>query len=331
MRGCVFNGKNQPITLQELPDPLVRAGEAIVQIRAAALNHRDLWIQKGLYAGLQYPIVPGSDGAGIVHALGDPSDWLGRKVIVNPSLHWGTAETHQDPAGFRILGMPDPGTFAEYVSVPMANLAELPPHLSFEEAAALPLAGLTAFRALFARAGLKSGEKILITGIGGGVALFGLQFALAAGARVFVSSGSEEKINRAMALGAEAGVNYQSPAWADQLRNLAGSMDIIVDGAAGPQTNQLLDLAGPGGRIVFYGATRGDAGEISMRRIFWKQINILGSTMGSPEDFQHMMDFVNSHALRPVIDQVFPMGEAEKALRRMDSGSQFGKIVLQIS
>ncbi len=342
MRALVITNKNKPLEVQEVARPVAGAGEAIVRVYAAALNHREVWIQKGQYAGLKYPIVPGSDGAGVVVEVGGAagseadaraqggSDWVGKKVIINPSLDWGESVAYQDPASFRILGLPDDGTFAEYVRVPLANLVEKPGGLSFEEAAALPLAGVTAYRAVMTRAQVKAGEKVLITGIGGGVALFALQFALAAGAEVIVTSGSPDKLDKAMAMGATGSANYGEPGWVDTLKLLAGAFDVIIDGAAGDGMNDLLDLAMPGGRVIFYGATRGNPTKIMARRIFWKQLNVLGSTMGSPADFKSMVDFVGQHSIRPVIDTVFPFEEGEAAIRWMDDARQFGKIVIKI-
>ena len=329
MRSLVLSGKNEPLVIQEKPDLIPGKGEAIIRIHAAALNHRDVWIQKGQYAGLKYPIVPGSDGSGIV--VHDPTGtFTGKEVIIDPAIHWGSSLSHQDPKDFRILGLPDDGTFAEYVKVPLQNIVERPAHLSFEEAAALPLAGVTAFRAVSTRARVQSGEKVLITGIGGGVALFALQYTVALGARVYVTSGSEEKIEKAIALGALGGANYRNGNWGSNLQELAGSFDVIIDGAAGDGMDELLNLATPGGRVVFYGATRGNPSSLTARRIFWKQLNILGSTMGSPEDFQSMIAFVRQHAIHPVIDKVFPFAEGEAAMRRMDDAHQFGKIVISV-
>ena len=332
MHALVITAKNAPLRMEERPGLRPGADEAIVKIYAAALNHRDVWIRKGQYAGLQYPIVPGSDGAGVVVSAGGDAhtEWIGKEVIINPSLNWGPKAAFQDPHHFRILGLPDDGTFAEYVKVPVTALADKPSHLSFEEAAAIPLAGLTAYRALFTRAQLQRGEKILITGIGGGVALFALQYALAAGSRVYVSSGNDEKLGKAIALGARAGVNYTSANWVENLQELAGDFQVTIDGAGGDGIDALLNLSAPGGRLVFYGATRGNPSALTARRIFWKQLNILGSTMGSPEDFRAMVAFINQHGIRPVIDKVFPFAEGESALHWMDSSQQFGKIVIKI-
>jgi zinc-binding alcohol dehydrogenase/oxidoreductase len=336
MKALVLPEKDKPLTLQEVTDPSAGRGKAIVQVRAAALNHRDVWIQKGQYAGLKYPIIPGSDGAGVVVAVGDAGtagggSWVGKEVIINPAVNWGDHPAYQDLVNFRILGLPDNGTLAGYVKVPLENLVEKPVHLSFEEAAALPVAGTTAYRAVMTRAQLKAGEKILITGIGGGVALFALQYAVAAGAQVYVTSGSDEKIDKASALGARGGVNYKNAGWVESLRSLAGAFDVTIDGAAGDGMGDLFDLAAPGGRVVFYGATRGNPASLVVRRIFWKQLNVLGSTMGSPEDFRSMIAFINEHTIRPVVDRVFSFEEGEAAFRWMDDARQFGKIVIKVS
>ena len=331
MKALVLSAKNAPLTLQECPDLRAGEGEAIVQVYAAALNHRDVWIQKGQYAGLKYPIIPGSDGAGVIVSAGSSgAAWVGKEVIIDPAFNWGDSPTHQHPKDFRILGLPDDGTLAEYVKVPIRNLLEKPAHLSFEEAAALPLAGVTAFRALITRGQLQPGEKVLITGIGGGVALFALQYAVALGAKVYVSSGDDEKIAKAIALGASGGVNYRAGDWGQRLQDLAGSFDVIVDGAAGDGMDELLNLATPGGRVVLYGATRGNPSNLTARRIFWKQLNVLGTTMGNSEDFHSMIAFVGQHRIRPVVDTIVPFADGEAAFRHMDDAKQFGKIVIKV-
>jgi zinc-binding alcohol dehydrogenase/oxidoreductase len=329
MKALVIAEKNAPPVWREVPELVAGTGEAIVQVYAAALNHRDVWIQRGQYAGLRYPIVVGSDGAGMVVAS-DVAAWIGKEVIINPGLHWGDRDTHQSPTGFNVLGLPDDGTLAEYVRVPLDNLVEKPPHLGWEEAAALPLAGITAFRSLVTRAQVQAGERVLVTGVGGGVALFALQFAVAMGALVYVSSGSDEKLTKAFALGAAGGVNYKVAGWVSALRSLTGGFDVIIDGAAGSSVNDLLDLAVPGGRLVFYGATLGNAPDVLVRRIFWKQLNIMGSTMGSPADFSAMVASVSKYRLRPVVDSIFSPMEGEAAFRRIEEGGQFGKIVVKI-
>ncbi|PWT75083.1 MAG: alcohol dehydrogenase [Bacteroidetes bacterium] len=332
MKGWVLKDKNQDLEWQDVADISLSPAEALVQIHAAAINHRDLWIQKGKYAGLKFPIVPGSDGAGIVKATGAETNdsWVGKEVIIDPAMHWGDDPGFQDPKNFSILGLPQDGTWAEYVKVPVTNLYLKPAHLSFEDAAAIPLAGATAFRGLFTRGKINAKEKLLITGIGGGVALMALQFALAANVDVYVSSGSEEKIKKAVALGAMGGVSYRQDNWVEKLKETAGAVDIILDGAGGDGMNDLFKVARPGGRVVFYGATMGNPSVIEVRRIFWNQLNILGTTMGNPQDFGAMIEFVNAHKIRPVVDQVFDFSQVNEALKKMDEARQFGKMVLKL-
>ena len=332
MKALVLEDANQPLQLRQVSDPTPGPGEVVVALDAAALNHRDLWIQKGQYAGLKFPIILGSDGCGRVERAGEGVDapaWTGREVIINPALEWGTRPGAQADK-FRILGLPDDGTFAEKVRVPASALAAKPAHLDAPHAAALPLAGLTGYRALFVRAALRPGERVLVSGVGGGVALFALQFAVAAGNEVFVTSGSEGKIERATRLGAAGGVNYKAKDWAKTLKREAGSgFDVIVDSAGGEGFAQFIDLANPAGRIVFFGATRGNPPGFDMRRVFWKQLSILGTTMGSPEDFAAMVRFVEEKQIVPLADDhVFPLAEGNAALAAMDEAAQFGKIVL---
>jgi len=319
------------LAIREVADPVAAPGEAVVDLKSAALNHRDLWIKLGQYAGLKFPCTPGSDGAGVVSSVGDGVDpsWAGREVIINPGLDWGPSEAAQGPR-FTILGFPRDGTLAARVSVPASQLRANPAHLGWEGAAALPLAGLTAWRALFSRARAAPGERVLVTGIGGGVALFALQFAAAAGAEVWVTSGSDEKIGRARALGARGGFRYDSPEWAAAAARKAGAFDVIVDSAGGAGFASLVDLAAPGGRIVFFGATRGNMPELALRKVFWRQISLLGSTMGSPADWAAMTEFDSRRAIRPVVSEVFPFERAAQAFELMERGGQFGKIVVRM-
>jgi len=329
MKAIVLDGIKEPLVWKDVPIPDLGKGEALVRIKAASFNRRDWWIQQGRYAGLKFPIILGSDGAGIVEAVDGSAygGWIGKEVVINPSIAWGADEAFQQKS-FSILGLPQDGTFAEYVRVPAANLYEKPQYLSFEEAAALPLGGLTAYRALFSRAGLSVGQNVLVVGAGGGVATFALQWAVHAGAKVYVTSGRADKIEQAVALGAEGGVRYTDDNWAQQLQEKAGGFDVIVDSALGDSFAHHLDLANPGGRIVFFGGTAGDLPTLNARKIFWKQLSLLGTTMGSPADFTHMLAFANQHRIKPVVDSVHPLAEAETALRKMDASAQFGKIVL---
>ena len=227
------------------------------------------------------------------------------------------------------MGLPDDGTLAEYVKVPAANVHPKPAHLNWEQAAALPLAGLTAYRALFVKGKIAKGDKVLITGVGSGTGTLALQFAAAAGCRVFVTSGTGEKIERAKHLDALAGVNYKSQDWAEQLEHLAGGFDVIIDSALGDGFAKLPDICNPGGRIVIFGGTAGNIPALNGRKIFWRQIQVLGTMMGSPADFKAMLAFVNEHKIVPVVDEVFALADAATAIQKMENSTQFGKIVLR--
>jgi zinc-binding alcohol dehydrogenase/oxidoreductase len=331
MRAIQLAGVNE-LGIVDVADPLPAPGEVVVALRAAALNHRDAWIKAGQYAGLKFPCIPGSDGAGIIVAVGDGVDasGIGREVIINPSFDWGAGERAAGEK-FSILGLPRAGTLAEKVAVPVAQLASKPAYLTWDEAAALPLAGLTAYRAVFSRAQLRPGERVLVTGIGGGVALFALQFSVAHGAEVWVTSSTESKIAQAIALGARGGFGYTEAGWTKRAAQSAGWFDVIVDSAGGEGFGELADLARPGGRIVFYGATRGNPPELPMRKIFWRQLSLLGTTMGSPADWAAMIELVGRHRLRPVVSHVFPLTRAAEAFALMERGGQFGKIVVRIA
>lgn len=330
MKAAILTGTND-LGLDHVANPIAGPGEVVVRIKAAALNHRDVWIKSGQYAGLKFPITPGSDAAGVVHEVGagvDP-EWRDQKVVINPSFDWGHHEKAQEPK-FSILGLPKNGTLAEYINVPVTQLLPKPTHLSWEEAAAMPLAGLTAYRALFRRAQLEAHEKVLITGIGAGTALFALQFAVAAGAVPCVTSSSPEKLDKARQLGARHGKLYTNQGWAKEFGDLCGNFDVIIDSAGGPAFGDLVDLAAPGGRIVSFGATRGNPHELPLRKVFWKQLSLLGTTMGSPADFKAMTEFVTAKAIHPIVSEVFPLDRVAEAFELMERGGQFGKIVLSI-
>lgn len=332
MQAVVLTEVGKPLAIQDRPMPQAGAGQAVVKVRAAALNRRDFWITRGLYPGVRCPVTLGSDAADVVTAVGSGVDrgWVGREVVIDPGLDWGDNPYAQDD-GFRILGMPDDGTFAEAVAVPAGQLRAKPTHLSWEEAAALPLAGVTAYRAAVVQGGVAAGQRVLVTGIGGGVATFALQIARAAGATVLVTSSSADKIASAIALGAKAGYDYTADGWAKRLVAEHGAMDLILDGAGGPAYGALLGLAAPGGTIVNYGATAGMPAKLDLFQVFWKQLRIQGSTMGSPTDFDAMLDTVRQHTLRPVVDRTLPLEAANDALDHLRDARQFGKIVLTVN
>ncbi len=325
-------GGPDKLAIEDIPTPEPGAGQVRVKIRTAALNRRDVWITVGAYPRINFPAIAGSDGAGVIDAVGSGVDakLLGREVVIYPALEWG-----DDPrcggANFRVLGMPDQGTFAEYICVPADSVVDKPAHLSWEEAAALPLAGLTAWRATVTHGEVTAGQKVLVTGIGGGCASFALAWARAHGAEVFVTSSSADKIAQAVKLGATAGFDYRDATWVKQLKAAAGGIDIVIDSAGGDGLHDALDTLNNGGRYVFFGATRGNPDKgLNMAKLFFRQVRIQGTTMGRPEEFRAMLTCVNQHQLKPVVDHVYPFAEAVIAHKRMQDSEQMGKLVLRI-
>ena len=317
MRAVRLHEIGQQFQVDQVPDPVAPSGGAVVRLETAALNHRDEFIRMGLYAKIQLPAILGSDGAGVVESVGPgvDSSWVGRKVVVNPSEGWGTDPRAQDLKTFFIRGMPKQGTFAERIALPLDRLEPMPEHLSWPEAAALPLAGVTAYRALVTRGEVKRGDHVLVTGVGGGVATVAMQLAQALGAQVSVTSGSE--------------VSYKQKGWEKELVQQAGGPpSLVIDSAGGPDFGALLNAVAPGGRIVSYGATRGPAEKLELTRVFFKQIDLRGTTMGTDEEFRAMLLLVARERVRPLVDHVFPLSQAAEADRRMAQGEQMGKIVL---
>jgi zinc-binding alcohol dehydrogenase/oxidoreductase len=333
LKAFVFRGNQHQNKIEDVAKPKPVKDQLLIRLSYAALNHRDFWILKE-QASTTNPagVILGSDGSGVVEMVGEDADpsWIGAEVIINPSLEWGDNPIVNGNS-FKILGNPDHGTFAEYITISKKYVFEKPENLSMEESAALPLSGLTAYRALFSKARLRAKEKVLITGAGGGAALMALQYAVAYQARVYVTSGSEQKIQKAKSLGAVEGFNYKDSEWAQKAQKEAGGFDIIIDTAGGPDFQRLLDLAMPGGRIVNFGRTAGNIGELNTRQLFSKQLSIFGTTMGTRDEFLSMIDFIESRNLKPVLDQVMSFQSFDEALKRMESSEQFGKIVLKIS
>lgn len=323
-------GGPEELKLVDLPDPVAGPGEAVVRLHAAGLNHRELFIRQGLYPRIKLPCVLGSDGAGVVESVGAGVDakWIGKRAVVVPFEGWG-ADPKVQGKDFFILGMPRQGTLAERIAVPVSMIAELPAHLSFEEGACFGVAGITAYRAVVTRGELKSGEHVLITGIGGGVATIALLFAKALGAQVSVTSSSDEKLARARALGAVVAVSYKAKGWEKQLVGEAGSPpSLIIDGAVGDDFNALIAAAAPAARIVIYGATRGRPKDFDVQRLFFKQLDVRGSTMGNDAEFHAMLALIDRARIKPVIDRVFPLAQVAEADKLLESGAQFGKIVV---
>jgi NADPH:quinone reductase-like Zn-dependent oxidoreductase len=302
---------------ETVPDPVAGPGEVVVELRTAALNRRDLLVCGGTYP-YPLPLTPGSDGAGVRRDTGE-------EVVIYPSLDWGDREAAPGP-DFQILGGPRDGTFAELISIPEANVFAKPARLSWEEAAALPLAGLTAYRALFSRGGLRAGETVLVLGAGSGVSTFAVQLAAQAGARVLVTSSSDEKIERSVAVGAEGGVNYATSDWVAAVKELGGA-DLVID-SIGSTWPQSLDCLRPGGRVVVFGATGGTEATLPVRPFYFGQWSLLGTTMGSPSDFAGLLAALEAGSWRPVIDSVVPLADAATAVEAMATAQHFGKLVL---
>jgi zinc-binding alcohol dehydrogenase/oxidoreductase len=307
------DGGPEVLRYEDAPDPAPANGEVLVRLRAAALNHIDLWIRRG-QPSVPKPRILGSDGAG------ERVD-TGERVVINPGLDDGR----------RIVGEHMDGTDAELIAVPDGYLHPIPDDLSFEEAAAFPMVFLTAYRMLVTKAALREGEWVLVWGIGGGVATASLAIAKALGARVVATSSSDAKLERASELGADAVVNHATGDVAVAVKDVTeGGVDVVVEHVGEATWKTSLAVARAGGRVVVCGATSGPNPPAQLHRVWWKQLTIYGSTMGTREDFAAMLDLVKSGRVRPVIDEVFPLDEARAAHERMERAEQFGKIVLRI-
>jgi NADPH:quinone reductase-like Zn-dependent oxidoreductase len=320
------DGGPEVLVLEEAPDPEPGPGEVLVRLRASALNHLDVWIRKGL-PSVPKPRILGADGAGVVEALGEGVNGFaaGERVVINPGVEVGGGRIH-------VIGEHGDGTNAELIAVPSTNLHPIPDGLSFEEAAAFPLVFETAYRMLVTRAGLREGEWVLAWGIGGGVATAALAIAKALGARVLVTSSSEAKLERARDLGADATVNHATGDVKAAVQEATGDhgIDVVVENVGEATWATSLQVAAPGGRITVCGATSGPNPPAALHRIWWKQLSILGSTMGTGEDFAGAYDLVASGRALPVVDSVLPLEEIRAAHARLEAGQQLGKIVLTI-
>jgi zinc-binding alcohol dehydrogenase/oxidoreductase len=319
------------IEMKDVAMPALSAGKALVKIKAVALNRRDDWIREGKYPNIKTGMVMGSDGAGIVESVhnDEHKDWVGKEVVINPNIDWG-ADPDVQSLKYTILGMPVDGTFAEYIAVPVDRLHHKPFHLDLLQAAALPLGGLTAFRALFRKGELRGGQNVLISGFGGGVAQFAFLFAKAASANVYITSGSDEKLEKAMKMGATGGYNYRKQSTYNELWKTKGGFDLIVDSAGGDQLNNYIKMLRSSGKIVFYGATNGNPSKVDFYRMFWYQLSLLGSTMGSDQEFSEMLTFVSKYQIRPLVDSIRPFSKIAESFQDVTKPNKVGKIVFQV-
>ena len=310
------DGGPEVLRYEDAPDPEPGPGEVLVRLRAASLNHLDLWVRKGL-PSVPKPRILGADGAGIRVDTGE-------RVVINPGIEHGEQ--------ISVVGEHMDGTHAELVAVPETNVYPLPDEISFEDAAAFPLVFETAYRLLVTRARLREGEWVLLWGIGSGVATAGLAIAKALGAKALVTSSSDEKLERATALGADATVNHATGEVREAVKEATGGagVEVVLEHVGEATWQTSIQAARSGGRIAVCGATSGPNPPAALHRIWWKQLSILGSTMGTREDFEAAYELVKSGRAKPVVDSVYPLEEARAAHERMEAGEQFGKIVLSI-
>ncbi len=314
------------LVLEEAPDPVAGPGEVLVRVRASALNHLDVWIRKGL-PSVPKPRILGADGAGLVEALGDGVSGFepGDRVVINPGVE-------ADDGTIHVIGEHGDGTNAELIAVPATNVHPIPDGLSFAEAAAFPLVFETAYRMLVTRAALREGEWVFLWGIGSGVSTAGLQIAKALGARTIVTSSSDAKLERARELGADIAVNHATGDVKAAVKEATGGRgaDVVVEHVGEATWRTSLDIAAREGRIAVCGATTGPNPPAALHRIWWKQLTILGSTMGTRADFQGAYELIASGRARPVVDHVFPLEQIRAAHERLEAGEQLGKIVLSV-
>jgi NADPH:quinone reductase-like Zn-dependent oxidoreductase len=317
------DGGPEVLRYEDVDEPAPGEGEILIRLRAASLNHLDCWVRQGL-PSVPKPRTLGADGAGIVEALGAGADRVaeGDRVVINPGLDDGA----------RIVGEHTDGTHAELVAVPAENVYPIPDGLSFEEAAAFPLVFETAYRMLVTKAAIQPGEWVLVWGIGSGVASASFAIAKALGARTLVTSSSSEKLERAKELGADAVVNHSEEDVAAAVKEATegGGVDIVVEHVGEATWKTSLQAAGPDARIVVCGATSGPNPPAQLHRIWWKQLTVFGSTMGTKADFEGAYDLVARGAAKPIVDRAFPLEEAAAAHTYLEEGRQFGKVVLTI-
>lgn len=316
------------LKIREMEEPAAQAGEVVVALKAAGINRRDLGLVKR-HGNKSEPLIIGSDGAGIVESVGEgvADVAVGDEVIINPGLRWFD-NSDAPPPEFDILGMPDHGTFAEKIALSAEQLEKKPAHLTWEEAGGLVLPALTGYRALFTKGQVQKGQTLFIPGAGSGVATFLIQFAKNAGARVIVTSRSEEKRKHALAIGADLAIATDSD-WEAELAD--ETIDLVIDSVGAATFNRSLDVLKKGGRIVIFGATTDDNVDFNLRSFFYGQYQLFGSTMGSREELRDLLAHMEKHGMKPIVDKVFPLDQAQQAFDRLAEGKQFGKVILQIA
>ena len=344
MKAAVLTGPGglSQLTVSDVPDPPPPgSGEVRVAIRAAALNHLDLFVARGLPgASLSFPHIVGADGAGVVEAVGPDVSRVrvGDRVMINPGISDYTCEfcrkgEHSYCVSYRLLGEHLPGTMADFVNVPEHNLANLPNGLSWPEAAAFSLVTLTAWRMIVTRAQVQAGETVLVWGIGGGVALAALRIAKLRGARVLVTSSSDDKLAAARRYGADVTLNHAKQKVAQEVRALTGKrgVDVVMDDVGEATWEESLRCLAKGGRLVTCGATTGPKVVSDIRRVFWNHYTIMGSTMGNAAEYQEIVRVLGTGQLRPVVDRVYPLPDVRSAYERLERAEQLGKVVVQIA
>jgi zinc-binding alcohol dehydrogenase/oxidoreductase len=334
MKAAILKAHGEPdqIEFGDWPDPTAGPGEVVIDVRAASLNRRDWWIMRNPARGAP-PCILGSDAAGVVRAVGEGVTRCapGDEVLLYPALGWGDRDD-APTADFEIFGIPRQGVFAEQTVVPEECVFGKPAHLSFAEAACIGIAGLTTWRGLLTRGGVGEGSTVLVTGAAAGTGTFAIQIATALGARVYVTTSSEEKLARCLALGAVGGADWRDPDWPETIRAATGGgVDVAIDSAGGDGWDGILRAIRPGGTLVNFGDTAGDVAQVPVALVYWEQRSIHGSTMGSPREYAALLEHLARDPWRPVIDSTFPLERTDDAFRRLDDPARFGKVVLAVS
>lgn len=323
MKAAVIHswGGPEQFSVETVPDPEPASGEVIVELRASALNRHDALVRQ-IGRGFPTPSILGIDGVGIRRDTDE-------KTLIYPGLNWGGNQAAPGK-DFTILGDSTNGTYAELIALPEENLFAVPEHLSWSEAATLPCAGVTAYRAMFTRAALKPGETVLVIGAGSGVSTFAIMFGAAVGARVLATSSSLDKIESVRSIGVEQGFLYTDSDWVQQVLDATnGGVDVVIDGA-GANLAESMGCLKPGGRIAVFGSTAGKTATIDIPELYFGHVSVLGTTLGSPTDFAGMLGLVAKHRIRPVIDSTFSLKEISAAHRYLESRNHLGKIVLSL-